>query len=151
MRGPHTASAMNRQLWLRQVLSAPGAEISSKKKTRNSTFRSNRKSAVHDSGSPPNHNMIKTQPIPLYESPLLIHLQPQRLELLSQHGRRAIKRARHQLPGALRLLRPLQGHLDDKPSSLRRTERRSGHDSAALHRRRLRSGGGFARTTLAPE
>ena len=40
---PHTTSAMNRQLWLRQVLSAPGAEIPSQKKTRNSTVRSNRK------------------------------------------------------------------------------------------------------------
>ena len=43
---PHTASAMNRQLWLRQVQSAPGAEISSKTNARNSTFRSNRKSAI---------------------------------------------------------------------------------------------------------
>ena len=36
----HTqASAMNRQLWLRQVLSAPGAKRPSQKKTRNSKFR----------------------------------------------------------------------------------------------------------------
>ena len=146
---PHTASAMNRQLWLRQVLSAPGAEISSQKKTRNSTFRPNQKSAVQNSGPPPNHNMIKTQPKPLYVSPILVHLQPQRLELFSQHGRRAIEHARHRPPGALRLLRPLPGHLDDK--LVVTTERQSGHNSAALHHRRLRSGGGFARTTLPPE
>ena len=58
--------------------------------------------------------MITTQPIPLYESPLLTRLQPQRLELFSQHGRRAIKHARHRFPGALRLLRPFPGHLDDE-------------------------------------
>ena len=109
---PHTASAMNSQLWLRQVLSAPCAKIPSKK---NSNFKLsiNRKSAIQNSGSPANQNMIKTQPMPLYESPILIHLQPQRLELFSQHGRRAIKHARHRIPGALRL-RPFPGHLDDK-------------------------------------
>ena len=90
----------------------------------------------------------QTQPIPRYESPLLIRLQPQRLELFSQHGRRAIKHARHRLPGALRLLRPFPGHVDDK---LVTTERQSRQDSAALHPRRLHSGEGFARTTLAPE
>ena len=40
---PHTASAMNRQLWPRQVLSAPGAEIPTRNsyfdKTENQQFR----------------------------------------------------------------------------------------------------------------
>ena len=45
--------------------------------------------------------------------PLLLCLQPQRLELYAQHGRRVMEHARHRLPGALRLLQSL-GHLDNE-------------------------------------
>ena len=131
------------------MLSAPCAEIPSI--TKNWKFKLSIKPNISNSkfGMPPNHNMTKNEPILLYESSLLIHLQPQRLELFSQHGRRAIKHARHRLPGGLRLLRPFPGHLDDKLVVI--TKRQSGHDSAALHSSRLRSGGGFARNTLAPK
>ena len=108
---PHTASAMNRQLWLRKVLSAPGAEIPSQKKTCNSTFRSNRNPRFKTRDPPQTKIWSKTQPIPLHESPLLTHRQQQLLELSLQHSRRAIKHARHRLPGALRLLRPPQATL----------------------------------------
>ena len=57
--------------------------------------------------------MTKNAPIPLYESPLLIHLQPQHLELFSQHGRRVMEHARHRLPSALRFLQSITGHLDE--------------------------------------
>ena len=87
------------------------------------------------------------QPLPRYESPLPIRLQPQRLELFLKHGRRAFNHARQRLPGALHFFRPFPGHIDDKPVVI--TEQQSGQDSAALHDCRLRSNGGFARTTLA--
>ena len=54
----------------------------------------------------------------LYESPFFIRRQPLRPELFSQHGRRAIKHARHRLPDALRLLRPFQTTLTTNSSSL---------------------------------
>ena len=92
--------------------------------------------------------MTEHASIRLYESPLLVHLQPQCLELFSQHGRRAIKHARHRFPGALRLLRPVPGHLDDK--IVVTTERQSGHDPAAPHRRRLRSGVGASPAQPSP-
>ena len=122
----------------------------SSQRSRKSKFKQNRKPATQNPGPPskPQYDK-KTQPIPLYKPPLLIGLQPQRLELFSLHGRRAIKHAGHRLPGALRLLRPFPGHLDD--NFVVTTDRQSRQDSAALHGRRLRSGGGFARTTLAPE
>ena len=54
---PHTTSAMNRQLWLRQVLPAPGAEIPSQK--RNSKFNISIKPEISNSKfGIPNHNMI---------------------------------------------------------------------------------------------
>ena len=55
------------------------------------------------------------QPMPLHDRPLLLRLQPQRLVLFAQHGRRVMELARHRLPGALCLLRSFPGHLDNEP------------------------------------
>ena len=134
---PHTASTINHQLWLRQVLSAPGAEIPSRNKCLE-IFKILIKPRISNAEFmiPPDHNMIKkTLPILLYEFPILICLHPQRLELFLQHDLHAIKHERHRLPGALRLRRPFPGDLDD--NLVVTTERQSGHDPAALHRRRL--------------
>ena len=70
---PHTASVMNRQLWLRQALSALYAEISSQKRQKT------RKSAIQNLESLPKSQHIgsQTQSIPLHERPLLLRLQPQ--------------------------------------------------------------------------
>ena len=50
----------------------------------------------------------------MHERPLLLRLQPQRLELFAQHGRLVMEHARHRLPGALRLLQSFLGHLDNE-------------------------------------
>ena len=100
---PHTASATNRQVRLRQALSALNAKTPSQK------------SATQNLESLPKSQYIgsQTQPIPLHERPLLLRLQPQRLERFAQHGRRVIERARHRFPGALRLLQSFPGLLDN--------------------------------------
>ena len=54
------------------------------------------------------------QSMPLHEHPLLLRLQPQRLEFFAEHGRRVMEYARHRLPGALRLLQSLPHHLDNE-------------------------------------
>ena len=56
----------------------------------------------------------QTQPVPLHKRPLLLCLQPQRLEFFAQQGRRVMEHGRHRLPGALRLLQSFLGHLDNE-------------------------------------
>ena len=111
---PHTASAMTRQLWLRQALSAPNAELQVREN------RKNIKSATQNFESLPKSQYIglQTQRIPLHERPLLLRLQPQRLELFVQHGRRVMEHARHRLPGALRLLQSFPGCFTKNSSPL---------------------------------
>ena len=73
---PHTASAMNRQLWLRQALSALNPRNSKSEKP-----DKNKKSATQDlqSLSKSQYTGSQMQPIPLHERPLLLRLQPQRI------------------------------------------------------------------------
>ena len=101
-----------------------------------------------ESGTPPNHIIrSQTQPIPLYERPLLLRLQSQRLELFLQHGQRVMEDARH---------RPQVLSASSSPSPATSTpivvaiERQSRQNPTAYHDWRLRSDGGFARTALAP-
>ena len=56
----------------------------------------------------------KTQPIPLDERPRVLRLQPQRLELYGQHGRRVMEHARHRILGVVRLSQSFRGNLDDE-------------------------------------
>ena len=99
----HTASSMNRQLLQRQALSALNARNS---QVRNA--RKTEKSATQNLESLPKSQYIgsQTQPIPLHERPLLLRLQPHRLELFVKHGRRVMKHARHRLICAPRLFQP---------------------------------------------
>ena len=101
---------MNRQLWLRQTLSAPNAEIPSQK---NCTVKpQNRKLATPNPGRRQTKRRSQMQPAPLHESPLMLRLQPQHLEHVSQYGPRVMEHARHWLPGAVCLLQPMPGRLD---------------------------------------
>ena len=86
-----TASAMNRQLWRRQALSALNAETPSQKnqKNINQQFRILILPRIT--------RYSQTQPIPLHERPLLFRLQTTRLYLFAQHGRRVVEHARHRL------------------------------------------------------
>ena len=119
---PHTALAINRQLWLRQALSALNAETPSQKngKTENQQLRILNPSPNHYIGS-------QTQPIPLHERTLLLRLQPQRLELFMQQGRCFMEYARHRLPGALRLLQSFPGHFDNELVAGRRVVEHARH------------------------
>ena len=111
---PHTSSAMNHQLWLRQGHYQRPTQKLQVRKTRN------KKSAKQEisnpeSGIPPsNPHMIRMQPISLYERLLLLRLRPQRLGLFSKHGRRVMEHARHRLQGVLRLLQAVPGNLDNE-------------------------------------
>ena len=111
---PRTASAMNRQLWLRQALSVLNARNSKSEKPEKN--RRNRKLPTQNLESLPKSQYIgsRMQSTPLRERPLLLRLQPQRLELFAQHGRRVMKYARHPLQGALRLLQSFPSHLDNE-------------------------------------
>ena len=147
---PHTASAMNRQLWLRQLLSAPCAETPYQKKTRNSKFRQNRKAATQNPGLPPHHNMITKRKAAHTAVRASASAPPSAAAPLALSAARAARQqhARHRLPGALRLLRRFPCHLDDKPVVT--VKNGSPSKTAVFHGKRLRFGGGFSRTTLAP-
>ena len=104
---PHTASATNRQLWLRQTLSALNATNSETETPENTNITQSKSLPLPKSL----YIISLTQPIPLYERALLLLLQPHRLELFVHHGRRVMEHARHRFPGAVRLHQSFPGHL----------------------------------------
>ena len=106
---PKTASAVNRQLYLRHALSALNAETPTQKNGKTYSVRQNVETIPKSQ-----HRRSHKQPIPLHERLILLHVQPQRLELFAQHGRRVIEYVQHRLPGAHRLLQSFPGHLDNE-------------------------------------
>ena len=98
------------------AVAASGTISAQRKKLQVRKTRKTRKSATQNLESLPKSQYIgsQTQSIPLHERPLLLRLQPQRLELFAQHGRHVMEHARRRLPGDLRLFQSFPGHLDNE-------------------------------------